>query len=103
MGLSREQRVQALTERLEQGPAFLLGQSDEVRGRYEAWVREYVLPEVMALASGVELLAPLELAKSHIEHMAAWIGARNAGYSFEALGEDMPGIEAAIAKAGGRP
>lgn len=37
----------------------------------------------------------LKLAIQHIEHMAAWIGAQNAGYSFESLGEDMPGIRAA--------
>ncbi|MDP3330059.1 hypothetical protein, partial [Parvibaculum sp.] len=33
----------------------------------------------------------------HIEHMARWIGGQNAGYSFEGLGEDMPGIRAALA------
>lgn len=38
----------------------------------------------------------LKTAIGHIEHMAAWITARNAGYSFESLGEDMPGIRAAI-------
>lgn len=35
-------------------------------------------------------------AKHHIEHMAAWIGKQNGGYSFEALGEDMPGIDLAL-------
>jgi hypothetical protein len=45
--------------------------------------------------------AALKLAIDHIRHMAAWIGTTNAGtarghYSFEALGEDMPGIEAAL-------
>jgi len=46
----------------------------------------------------------LKLAIQHIEHMAAWISARNSNiayegavtYSFEALGEDMPGIKAAV-------
>lgn len=38
----------------------------------------------------------LQEAKHHIEHMAAWIGKQNGGYSFEALGEDMPGIDAAL-------
>lgn len=46
----------------------------------------------------------LKLAIGHIEHMAAWISARNsniayegaATYSFESLGEDMPGIKAAV-------
>lgn len=39
-----------------------------------------------------ELVAALKLAVFHIEHMAAWIGKLNSGYSFESLGEDMPCI-----------
>lgn len=46
-----------------------------------------------------DLLPQLKIAKGHIEHMAAWIGRQQAGYSFEGIGEDMPGIEAAIIKA----
>lgn len=46
-----------------------------------------------------DLLAQLKIAKGHIEHMAAFIGKQQAGYSFEGLGEDMPGIEAAITAA----
>ena len=42
------------------------------------------------------LIKALELAVSHIEHMAAWIGEQRRGYSFESLGEDMPGIKAAL-------
>ena len=38
----------------------------------------------------------LKTAILHLEHMAAWIGRQNAGYSFESLGEDMPGIKAAL-------
>lgn len=46
----------------------------------------------------------LRTAIAHIEHMAAWISARNSNiayegastYSFESLGEDMPGIKAAL-------
>jgi len=38
----------------------------------------------------------LRTAIAHIEHMAAWITAQNAGYSFESLGEDMPNIRAAL-------
>lgn len=38
----------------------------------------------------------LRTAVQHIEHMAAWIGKQNAGYSFESLGEDMPGIREAV-------
>lgn len=38
----------------------------------------------------------LRTAVGHIEHMAAWIGNQNAGYSFESLGEDMPGIRASF-------
>lgn len=43
------------------------------------------------------LRATLKTAVSHIEHMAAWITSKNAGYSFESLGEDMPGLYAALA------
>jgi hypothetical protein len=39
----------------------------------------------------------LRLALAHIEHMSAWIAAQKAGYSFESLGEDMPGMRAAVA------
>lgn len=39
----------------------------------------------------------LRLAKDHLSHMSAWIGARQASYSFEALGEDMSAIDAAYA------
>ncbi len=42
------------------------------------------------------LKAALERAVSHIEHMAAWITAQDAFYSFESLGEDMPDIKAAL-------
>jgi hypothetical protein len=41
----------------------------------------------------------LKTAIEHIEHMAAWITTQKAGYSFEALGEDMPGIRDAVAQA----
>lgn len=58
-----------------------------------------------------DLLAALKTAVAHIEHMAKWINRHNAGrghnpdfggYVFESLGEDMPGLRAAIAKAEGR-
>lgn len=39
----------------------------------------------------------LKTAIDHIEHMSAWIALRNAGYSFESLGEDMPGLKSALA------
>ncbi|WP_341896516.1 hypothetical protein [Sphingobium sp. YR657] len=44
----------------------------------------------------------LKLAIHHIEHMAAWISqgaaiGAFAGYHFEGLGEDLPGIKAALA------
>lgn len=39
----------------------------------------------------------LKSAINHIEHMAAWFSNKGTGYSFEALGEDMPGIKAALA------
>lgn len=45
----------------------------------------------------------LKLAIEHIEHMSKWIGERNKTakwsneiYSFESLGEDMPGIKTAL-------
>lgn len=40
----------------------------------------------------VELERALGAAIRHIEHMARWIGDQNAGYSFEALGEDRSEI-----------
>lgn len=54
-----------------------------------------------------EASAKLQLAVNHIEHMARWIDGTNCGdikgiYSFEALGEDMPGIKSALAGAEGR-
>lgn len=42
--------------------------------------------------------ALLKLAIQHIDHMAAWISAQNAGYSFESLGEDMPSIRQAASQ-----
>lgn len=57
-------------------------------------------------AAGPDMLAALRTAVLHIEHMAAWITAMNGNvpdsrglYSFEGLGEDLPGIKAALAKA----
>jgi hypothetical protein len=38
----------------------------------------------------------LRCAIGHLEHMAAWLSGLNSGYSFECLGEDMPGIRAAL-------
>lgn len=43
-----------------------------------------------------DLVKALGTALDHIEHMAAWIAARKAGYSFEGLGEDMPDMRAAL-------
>jgi hypothetical protein len=48
-------------------------------------------------------LAALKLAIQHIDHMAAWIAKANSDYhvgvySFESLGEDMPGIREASDK-----
>lgn len=37
----------------------------------------------------------LKTAITHLDHMAAWITAQKAGYSFEGLSEDMPGIRRA--------
>lgn len=49
-----------------------------------------------AVNSHDALRPALALAIQHIEHMAAWITAQNAGYSFESLGEDMPGLRDAV-------
>ncbi len=43
-----------------------------------------------------EVRSALKLAIDHIEHMAAWLSGKGTGYSFESLGEDMPGIKAAL-------
>lgn len=37
--------------------------------------------------SANELLSALKLATHHLDHMAAWISAKNQGYSFESLGK----------------
>lgn len=50
-------------------------------------------------AAAPDMLAALKLAIGHIEHMAAFFGGKGTGYSFEGLGEDMPGIRAALARA----
>lgn len=52
------------------------------------------------IAAAPDMAEALKSAISHIEHMAAWITSQNAGYSFESIGEDMPGLKAALAKAG---
>lgn len=57
-------------------------------------------------ADAVAVREALQLAVNHIEHMAHWIGGTNCGdikgiYSFEALGEDMPGIKSALVGAEG--
>ena len=54
---------------------------------------------ILAKPKRDELVAALKLAVTHIEHMAAWFGNRGLGYSFEGLGEDMPGILDALSKA----
>ena len=51
-------------------------------------------------ASAPELHQALKTALDHIEHMAAFIGNQKAGYSFESLGEDMPGMRAALKSSG---
>lgn len=51
-------------------------------------------------ATSAEIATALKIAVGHIEHMAAFFGNKGTGYSFEALGEDMPGIREALAKAG---
>lgn len=47
-----------------------------------------------------QLRKALNLAVDHIEHMAGAFSNKGTGYSFEALGEDLPGIKAALATEG---
>lgn len=54
-------------------------------------------PQALLVGSQIATAVALELAIEHIEHMAAFIGSKQLGYSFEALGEDMPGMKAALA------
>jgi hypothetical protein len=54
-------------------------------------------PVVEPVKAGDEVVREaLKTAIDHIEHMSAWIALRNAGYSFESLGEDMPGMKNAL-------
>lgn len=53
---------------------------------------------VAAITEREAVFAALRKAVDHITHMAEWIGKQNAGYSFEGLGEDLPGIRDALAK-----
>lgn len=83
---------------------YLAAHPDRMRydGHRKAYVRADLAPPRGRTNLEAELLAQLKTAKGHIAHMAAWISQKNTGYSFEALGEDMPGIDAAIARAEGR-
>lgn len=62
-----------------------------------------VYANALLAASAPELQQALKTALDHIEHMAAFIGSQNAGYSFESLGEDMPGMRAALKSSGTTP
>ncbi len=55
---------------------------------------------VLAESAATDTHAALKTALDHIEHMAAFIGNQKAGYSFESLGEDMPGMRAALKASG---
>ena len=54
------------------------------------------------IAAAPDLATALKGALGHIEHMADWITRQQAGYSFEALGEDMPSYRAALNSLGDR-
>lgn len=57
-------------------------------------MQEVFTQTVAIEATGVvELRQQLRMAVTHLKHMAAWISKDNRGYSFEALGEDMPTFE----------
>jgi hypothetical protein len=72
-----------------------------IEGQHYPESREYVgtmLERTLAAENQADgLRAALKLAIDHIEHMAAHFSNRGTGYSFESLGEDMPGIKAALA------
>lgn len=53
------------------------------------------------IAAAPDMLAALKTAIGHIEHMASYLGSLGTRYSFESLGEDLPGIRAALAAAVG--
>lgn len=52
------------------------------------------------LSQRPDLRRVLSAAIGHIEHMAAWIGRQNKGYSFESIGEDIGDIRAALEELG---
>lgn len=52
------------------------------------------------IAAAPDTHAALKTALDHIEHMAAFIGSQKLGYSFESLGEDMPGMRDALSASG---
>lgn len=56
----------------------------------------YQRGERIAAAYPDTLRRALRTALDHIEHMATWIGKQKTGYSFEGLGEDMPGMRDAL-------
>ena len=52
------------------------------------------------LPQSSHLRSVIRMALGHIDHMAAWIGKQNAGYSFEGLGEDIDTIRSAAREFG---
>lgn len=62
----------------------------------EKWARRGESPTALYTTPPAGIREALETAIKHIEHMAAWIGKQNAGYSFESLGEDMDGLRAVL-------
>jgi len=74
---------------------------EAIRAKQAAKPTGSALPMVWPHATAAQpveaMRAALVTAIDHIKHMAAWITSKDAGYSFEALGEDMPGMEAALA------
>ena len=81
-------------------PMWRVSWEQEAREAY-AVVEKQVERAVAAEREVVRLREALALAVRHLEHQAAWIGKANTGeragtYSFESLGEDMPGIKAGL-------
>ncbi|NLS02287.1 hypothetical protein HGP14_02745 [Rhizobium sp. P32RR-XVIII] len=66
---------------------------------HEATVRAALAPAPHVVRSQIATAEALKVAIRHIEHLAAFIGSKQLGYSFEGLGEDLPGMKAALSEA----
>lgn len=79
---------------------FIAGAMKRGGGRFEQCDAVTQIANARLIAAAPDMYDALKLAIGHIEHMAAFFGGKGTGYSFESLGEDMPGIRTALFKAG---